>query len=61
MSSFKAFCFLTIPICLAGCGVMIALEKIIGVDFGVIPFIIWGFLSDMITVGLRSKFNWFKE
>lgn len=61
MGSFKAFCFVTIPICLAGCGLMLALEKIIGVDFGDIPFFIWGVLSDMITVGLRSKFNWFKE
>jgi hypothetical protein len=41
--------------------VMLALEKIIGFDFGVIPFIIWGFLSDIITVGLRDKFNWFKD
>lgn len=61
MSSFKAFCLVTIPICLAGCGVMLVLEKIIGGDFGVIPFFIWGILSDMITPGLCRKFNWFKE
>lgn len=59
--NFKAFCFVNIPICFVGCAVMIVLEKMMKVDFGIIPFIIWGVLSEVIAEELCNKFNWFKE
>lgn len=59
--NFKEFCLVNIPICFAGCAVMLALKKMMEVDFGIIPFIIWGVLSEVIAEELCKKFNWFKK
>ena len=61
MNSFKAFCFVTIPLCLAGCVVLFAVEKLFEIEVGVLPPCILGFLSDMVTPPLCSKLNWFQD
>ena len=55
----KMYFCLTVPICLLGCILMIALEKMWETDFGLIPFFIWGVLSSFISEWVNNKYNLF--
>ena len=60
-NAIKKYFFLTLPICLIGCFLMILIAKTWETDFGLIPFFIWGFLSVYISEGVNNKLNLFKN
>ena len=56
----KWFC-LTLPICLIGCGIMIAIENLCKVKIDTIIFGVWGFASAIIAEVISQKYNLFRE
>lgn len=45
----KKWLCLTLPICLIGCGIMVAIENLCKVKIDTILFCVWGFVSGIIA------------
>ena len=58
-TTIKRYFCLTLPICLVGCFLMILFEKLLEVNFGLIPFFIWGCLSAFIAEWASYKLDLF--
>ena len=57
----KKYFGLIFPIGLLGCFLMILLENMWEIDFGLIPFFIWGVLSSIIGEWVSQKYNLFND
>ena len=57
----KKWLCLTLPICLIGCGIMVAIENLCKVKIDLIIWGIWGFASSIIAEVISQKYNLFRE